>query len=209
MGKFIDITGQRFGRLTAIKRLPKWKYTYKWLCKCDCGNETTVLMNNLRRLHTTSCGCHIKEIAGKQRISHGMSYTRIHSIWRNMKKRCSDPNSNRHSSYFDKNITVCDKWLTFEGFYEDMAEGYADNLSIDRLDNSKGYYKENCRWATATEQTNNQTRNKIIEVDGIKDTLANICRAYNVNYKMARDRLLEGWTTERAIKQPKTIRPTH
>ena len=203
MGNFNDITGQKYGRLTVIKRLDKTGNLYKWLCKCDCGNESVALADNLKRGHTSSCGCLRVETASHTRVIHGMYKTRIHRIWQSMLARCSNPNNSRHKFYLEKGITVCDKWLTFEGFYEDMADGYDDKLSIDRINNDKGYYKENCRWANDIEQNNNRSNSIIITIDGVADTLPNHCRKYNQNYKRAAYRIKVGWEPERAIKEPK------
>jgi hypothetical protein len=205
MPKFIDLTGKRFGKLTVLGETPKTKKYIIWLCLCDCGKETSVSVANLANGHTRSCGCLQSEITKKRNVTHNMRHTRIYYIWTTMKARCSNSRSSNRSIYFDKGIRFCDKWGTFEGFYEDMKDGYADNLSIDRIDNDKGYSKDNCRWATATEQANNTSANRIVEVDGNSDTLANTCRAYGVNYHTVRQRLRYGWSIEDAVKKP--IRP--
>lgn len=114
--------------------------------RCDCGNELIVQYNNIQNGHTKSCGCYKVETHRK----HNLSGSRIYHIWENMKRRC---NSNKY--YAERNISVCDHWQIFSNFYEDMKDGYRDNLSIDRINNHEGYYKENCRWADAVTQMNN------------------------------------------------------
>lgn len=110
MGKFVDLTGQRFGRLTVIKQgeyyiYPANGYRYvQWLCKCDCGNERTVRACTLRSGDTQSCGCIAKEILIKRNTTHNKYHSRLHSIWSNMKNRCSNPNSKRYKDYGEEEL---------------------------------------------------------------------------------------------------------
>lgn len=102
---------------------------------------------------------------------HGETKTRLYTCWRAMKNRCR-PNSSKAKWYFDKGITVCDEWVAFSSFKEwAMANGYVDGLTIDRIDPDAGYSPNNCRWATHLEQGANRTRNKIVEIDGVKRTV--------------------------------------
>lgn len=141
---------QKYGRLTILKEVDKNPSgTIRVLARCDCGKEKTFTRDNITNGSTKSCGCIHRERITK----HGMVGTRIYKIWEDMKIRCRT-----HDSYLRKKITACQKWQDFLGFYEDMKDGYADNLEIDRIDNDKGYYKENCRWATKAVQMNNRDR---------------------------------------------------
>lgn len=210
MGKFIDLTGQRFGRLTVIKQgeyyiYPANGYRYvQWLCKCDCGNERTVRACTLRSGDTQSCGCIAKEILIKRNTTHNKYHSRLHSIWSNMKNRCSNPNSKRYKDYGGRGITVCEEWKeNFENFYSwAVQNGYEKELTLDRVDINKGYNQENCRWATYQTQANNTRTNKYITYNEEVHTLAEWCRILEKPYSTMHDRLKSGWSIEDTFTKP-------
>lgn len=164
-GEFIDITGKRFGRLIAINwSHKKGKFSY-WNCKCDCGNEKTIQLTNLTQGKTTSCGCYLKEKAKADNTSHDKSRTSEYRIWASMKSRCFNIKSTGYKNYGGRGITVCEKWLKFEGFIEDMGKKPFSDAQIDRIDNNGNYCKENCKWSTRKEQQKNNRYNvKVIDV---------------------------------------------
>lgn len=152
-----DLTGQRFGRLTAIEKVSQNKYkAWYWKCMCDCGNECVVLGAQLTRSHTTSCGCFKKELL----TTHGLSGTRIYRIYRLMLERCRNPKSPGYKFYGARGVMVCDEWSTFDKFFIDMGEGYNDTLSIERTDPNGDYCKENCKWIPLKDQSYSKTRFK-------------------------------------------------
>jgi len=190
-----DLTGERFERLLVTGRAPSRKSSPYWNCICDCGNEREVLNYNLVIGKTRSCGCIKKK---EKSISH----TRIYSIWAHVKNRCLNSNNDRYSSYGGRGITICDKWLSFSGFYEDMKDGYSDDLSIDRIDNDKGYSKENCRWATDEQQAYNRRNTLMLTFNNKTKTLNEFAKMFNINKEALRGRIRRGWSIEEALTSP-------
>lgn len=156
---------ERYGRLTVIER-SKTNPRY-FICKCDCGNQKEIFSSHIKQGRTRSCGCYRKEIIsalGKQ-TKHGLFGTKIYGVWSSMMSRCYNTNNHAYSSYGGRGIVVDEFWHKFENFYNDMGVA-PKGLTLDRIDNNKGYSKENCRWATMKEQGNNKRSNVMIEYEG-------------------------------------------
>lgn len=167
----VDITGQRFGRLTALKYVGKYRYDNLVECVCDCGNKKTVRQSSLKTGHVKSCGCLKREaalknskkrgdISGKKNPNyrHGFEHTRIYGVFKGMKRRCYNPNANGYKNYGGRGIDICDAWLKDPSAFCKWAltNGYQEGLEIDRIDNNKGYSPDNCRFVDKTVQANNR-----------------------------------------------------
>lgn len=175
--KFIDISGKKFGKLTAIEPIGKTKHNeIIWKCQCDCGKQAEVTGINLRRGKTKSCGCLTnRNLAKIKRIDNSeKSYKRIHGIWKGMKTRCYNSNSKGYKDYGARGILICEEWKEcFLHFYEwSINNGYADDLTIDRKDKNGNYEPSNCQWVTMKQQSNNKRNNVKIEYKGEIHTIS-------------------------------------
>lgn len=195
MGVFVDIKGERYGKLKVIKRNGNHirkcgkKGTVLWLCKCDCGNTTNQRGFDLRNNLVVSCGCHGKNV----RATHGMSKTRTYRIWHGIIERCRNKNDTNYHYYGGRGIKYAKKWSKFEAFYDDMGDCPSDKHTIDRINVNGDYKKSNCRWATRSEQMKNRRRyvnwnQKISDSDipkivKSKKTSKELAELYGVSYK--------------------------
>lgn len=191
MTKENDISGQRFGRLLAIKKDHSvWdKKTRRsenyWLFRCDCGKEKVINKYSVLRGKTCSCGCFNKEKTVERNTKHGLFNTekRIYGCWQDMKNRCYNKNRKKYKIYGARGITVCDEWKNnFKCFYDwAKSNGYSDNLTLDRIDVNGNYCPENCRWATAKEQANNRRTNHKITINGVAKNLCEWLELYKIS----------------------------
>ena len=199
MKKEIIKKGDRYGRLVAIRFDHKDKYSQQfWLFKCDCGNKKVINVSNVKKGDTKSCGCLRKEIMKNKMTTHGMSHTTEHFAWGSMKARCYNKNRADYKNYGGRDITICKRWLKFENFYEDMGR-CPEGMTLDRIDNEKGYYKENCRWATAKEQANNRRSNRLLTYNGKTQNIKQWANELRINYGTLYSRIRYGWSVEKAL----------
>lgn len=158
-----DYTGMRFGKLVVIKQVSERRSCRaihrQFLCKCDCGNESTPWMSSLKAGATISCGCHRKQVLINSNITHGMTNTPTYITWDGMIQRCTNKKNDSYYKYGGVGIKVCEEWLSFENFLMDMGIR-PEGTSLDRINGSKGYYKENCRWADIYTQNFNVSKRK-------------------------------------------------
>lgn len=172
MDRLLDLTGQRFGRLT-VQTLVPYVRRPKWACICDCGSSLTLDGRRLRSGNTISCGCYKRERIGASKRTHGESgqnRTRLYGIWRGIIGRCNDPNNKNFKHYGARGIVVCGEWRnSYEPFRDwAVASGYRSDLTIDRIDNDGPYAPANCRWATQQEQNRNKrSLRPVVRSDGL------------------------------------------
>lgn len=149
--------GERYGRLVVTGDAPDGKRnSRRFICQCDCGNQTEVSFSNLSSKQIVSCGCFQKDTAGQHTIKHRKSNSPEYAVWRNMISRCTKPSNIRWGDYGGRGIKVCDEWLVFENFWKDMGDRPTPKHQLDRINNDLGYFRDNCRWATVSENMRNR-----------------------------------------------------
>lgn len=177
MARYKDITGQKFGRLTALYRLENYhKQGVYWLCVCECGKFKEVNGKDLRKGNTKSCGCLKHDVLSnfhKRRITHGKSNTRLYRIWKAMIQRCYKKYCTNYKYYGGRGVRVCNEWLNDNTMFFDWAinNGYKEGLTIDRIDVNGNYGPSNCRWITTKQQNRNKRSNKNITINGVTKCL--------------------------------------
>lgn len=157
----IHLIGQKYGRLTVIGEAePYFWHGRGWgrsICRCDCGTIKIVRDCSLRSGETISCGCLPRELNRKRLMRHGLRKDPLYKVWKGMRERCNNPNFTNHHLYYDRGIRVCPEWNDFPTFRNWCLEhGWKPRLTIDRIDNAKGYSPDNCRIVTF--RVNNENR---------------------------------------------------
>ena len=203
--KQLNLTGERFGKLVAIKTIGKNKNGgYLWQCKCDCGKEIIANVGNLKNGHTKSCGCLRVDRCKMNFTKHGLEHTRLYGIWSDMRLRCYDEKNIAYHRYGGRGITICNEWKNdVKAFYDwATANGYMDSLTIDRIDNEGNYCPENCRWATVKEQASNRRSNILVTHNGKTQTMKEWANEVGIPYKVVWSRMQKlGWNAERALTE--------
>jgi len=205
MRKRIDLTGKKFGRLIVIgfSHIGKNRDSY-WIARCVCGGNTKAVSgDSLKRGTSKSCGCLCISLIS----THRLSLTPVYMVWKQIKDRCFNPNNKRYKHYGGRGIAICERWMKFENFFEDMGHK-PKGLYIDRIDNNKGYYKQNCKWSTPREQANNRSNSRIIKHNGLSLTVAQWARELNIKEQTLRSRLRKQFPIEKVLKQGKHAKRT-
>jgi hypothetical protein len=206
---FVDMTGQRFGRLVALSPVVKsgskgGRERVFWRCKCDCGNGIDVEASALSRGDARSCKCLQREMTSERSKTHGRKRTRAYRIWIHIKTRCLNPNIPGWHLYGGRGITVCPEWVaSFEAFHSHMGDPPTGVHSIDRIENDLGYFPGNCRWATPKQQGRNQRTNVLVEFYGRQVCLSEAAELAGINYGTVYHRIFKhGWSADRALRTP-------
>lgn len=195
----IKMIGKKFGKLTVISRSVnnRWR-GLRWVCLCDCGKETITNGCDIRSGHTKSCGC----LSVKHGQKKNGTTSKIYAVWYHMIDRCTNVKSKYYNDYGGRGISVCQRWMKFENFSEDMGE-VPQGCQIDRIDNNQGYDKENCKWVTPKQQQRNKRSNHLATHNGKTQCLAAWSEEVGINYDTLLSRInRNGWTIEKALTTP-------
>lgn len=202
----IDLTGQKFNKVTVLSYSHRTKSTY-WNCLCDCGNKFVARSCRLKNGATKSCGCLHKT----RMITHGCTVghkkTPEFNSWKYMKNRCDGHDKHHNKYYKGKGISYCERWdgkSGFQNFLDDMGCKPTLEHTLDRIDNNKGYSKENCRWATKKEQMNNMTKNRTLTYNGETMNICQWAERIGLGADTIRNRIVNlKWSIEKSLITPK------
>ncbi len=204
--KRVTIVGQRFHLLTVyalvgyIKTRQAISY---WLCRCDCGNWNIVARPKLQKGYAKSCGCYRAVATTQTHTTHGMTSTRIYRIWVGMQSRCLDSNCNSYQDYGGRGITVCERWLGFDGFTNflaDMGQPTTDQHSLDRINNNGNYEPTNCKWSDKYEQARNNRHNHYLTAQGETYCASQWAEITGIKSGLILARIRRGWSAEEALR---------
>ncbi len=209
----IDLTNQRFGKLTALEYegsvRKSWGMCRIWKCRCDCGNFVLASTAELRSGDKKSCGCLQSELQKERKTKHGMHNKRIYHVWQAMKTRCKNKKDKEYFNYGGRGIKVCDEWQEFIPFMKwAYANGYDENAkpgecTLDRIDNNGNYCPENCRWVSMKEQQNNKRMCRYFTHNGKTQTLTEWAEEVGINPRTLYGRIYTlNWDFEKAISEP-------
>jgi len=197
-----NIIGQKFNKLTVIKNLSdeiyKDRRRFKVLCKCDCGNEKEFFKESITNGHTKSCGCLLSKSTKERMYKHGLSKSSFYKCWYHIIQRCNKKNTKYYDRYGGRGIKICKEWLKFENFRDDMYKSYLEHkknnkqTTIERINNDGNYCKENCRWVTRKEQSNNRQNNVFITHNGLTMNVAQWSEKLDINRNTIYGRIRRG-----------------
>ena len=196
-----DETGKVFGRLTVISFAGSNSGKAEWNCICECGKNKIASGDSLRTGKIKSCGCFQKESRGQNLKTHAMSRSPTYRSWQEMKQRCFDPSAISYPNYGARGISICKRWMKFENFLADLGVR-PEGTSLERNNNSKGYSKSNCRWASRKEQNRNKRSNVKIKYRGKTKCLSEWCEELKLPYPRTYYRISNGWSPVKAFETP-------
>jgi len=199
MPAFKDRTGEQVGRLTILSDWKREKKVTSWKCLCECGTEKWIRANHLTESHTRSCGCLMLDT----NTSHNKSRSLEYKVWDSMIQRCGNKSHKAYDNYGGRGISVCSEWQDFENFYADMGD--KEGLTLERLDNDKGYSKDNCKWASWSENNRNRRSIRIVELDGVSKSVVEWAEVTGLKIQTICSRLNKGWTAERTLTEKAVI----
>lgn len=197
MPKKIQMIGNKYGRLIALQNTGKDGHGYRYLFSCECGGTIETSGASVRSGHTSSCGCLRSETTSAKNFVHGLVHSGAYKSWRAMKTRCTNTNQASNIRYAE--LGFCADWELFENFVRDMGER-PHGMTLDRIDNSKGYSKENCRWATIAEQNRNTRQNVFITHNGKTMCMKDWSLETGIPYPTIQDRVKRNLSPEKILE---------
>lgn len=205
-----DISGQRFGRLVAVRFLERRGHGALWRCICDCGREVDAYSAAMRHGTSKSCGCFRKERMAGLTYKHGQTgganrkrRPPEYKTWDSIKQRCINPNATGFEWYGGRGITIAPEWREdFDAFLAHVGPRPSSRHSIERLDSNGNYEPGNVCWADWVQQANNRSNNRIVEYGGVRMTLKQAADRAGIPYKTVKSRVQKGWSEERALTVP-------
>lgn len=206
-----NLLHRTFNRLTAIGFVDVNKFrSARWLWRCTCGALRIIVASNVKGGHAKSCGCLERETTTAarraRRITHGGRTRPEYRVWNAMRGRCENPTDHAYRHYGGRGILVCERWRKFANFFADMGER-PSGMTLERIDNDKGYSPDNCKWATRIEQANNTRRNRMLTLNGQTMNVSDWARHLGIPYGRLNTRLNElGWSEERALTTPPIVK---
>lgn len=193
-------TGKRYGRLLILSVSYDGKKQHA-TCVCECGNDTTARLDHIVSGRTMSCGCYLSEASSARATRHAKTKTKEYIAWRNMKSRCINEKDKHYADYGGRGITVCEEWLfSFDAFLADMGEAPSKFHSLERVLVNKSYSKDNCVWATVTEQARNKRNSHMVTAFGQTKNINEWADLTGMPVARIRARLRKlNWTPEKAL----------
>lgn len=202
MSKRKKMIGKKFGRLLVLSEAEKRNsYHPRWNCVCECGKMVDVLGYHLRSGATKSCGCLSVDWSRENATKHGHHGEPTYWRWNGMRDRCNNPKNKHWKDYGGRGIKCCERWDSFENFLADMGER-PKGMQLDRIDNNKGYSKENCRWVTCSQNGRNKRDSIYLTFNGETKHIKEWAERTGIPYDSIRNRIKHGWEVDRILTQP-------
>lgn len=201
MARFADLVGEKFGRLTVLRKADSSAKNSRWECLCICGRVIVTRADVLSRGLTLSCGCLARERTSARSFSHGDTESAEYYTWEGLIQRCTNDNATSYENYGGRGIQVCERWReSYKAFLEDVGRRPSGKHSLDRYPDRDGNYEPgNVRWATSSQQGRNRRNNRMVNFGGKEMCLADAVEIAGMRYSLVHGRLRLGWSIDRAL----------
>ncbi len=202
--RLVDLVGKKFNALEVVSRNGSDCGGHpQWLCRCECGKETSVLGADLKRGSTKSCGCLKTKANGDAHRTHGLSGIPEYRTWRMMILRCSVPSAKGYKNYGGRGISVCERWLaSTSDFIKDMGPKPFPEAEIDRIDVNGNYEPSNCRWLSKKENLRNMRKSRLVKYRGKTICCSAWAELFGLKGYTVANRIANGWSPHRALNTP-------